>query len=391
MIEMIEDEELRELFRIESEEHIQIIEKGLLDLEKNPKDYETLHLIFREAHSMKGASRMLGISDIESIAHIFEEVLGKASRGEFEITGSFIDTYYEALDAMKNLVSEAVTGEKTDVDVVAILDKLLSNKPDESNVSSATMISRTKEAPPTQVESTSTPSIVNVTPTPVTAPVSQPLDVKPEIIPEKESSVIQIEEPKKVSETKQELSEIDKIIESKKASIVNSPPTVAKKEDPKDKKNTEQKKMDTMRVEPAKLDSLMVQSGELIVTKNRISNRVKEAGEIQYIYEETIRTILEGTKILTQIDKDSTLSPKIRFIVSQFMEVYQKQSLKFELLGQSIKDLKKVLTHDVTRLSMTALKIERSIYNIRMLSLNNVFTLFHRTIRDLGRETGKNL
>jgi two-component system, chemotaxis family, sensor kinase CheA len=239
------------------------------------------------------------------------------------------------------------------------------------------------------VGSTSTPSNVNVTPTPVTAPVSQPLDIKPETPPEKESSVVQKEEPKKVSETKQELSELDKIIESKKASIVNSPPTVAKKEDPKDKKNTEQKKMDTMRVEPAKLDALMVQSGELIVTKNRISNRVKEAGEIQYIYEETIRTILEGTKILTQIDKDSTLSPKIRFIVSQLMEVYQKQSLKFELLGQSIKDLKKVLTHDVTRLSMTALKIERSIYNIRMLSLNNVFSLFHRTVRDLGRETGK--
>ena len=62
---------------------------------------------------------MLGLSDIESIAHIFEEVLGKASRGEFEITGSFIDTYYQALDAIKNLVSEAVTGEKTDVDVVS--------------------------------------------------------------------------------------------------------------------------------------------------------------------------------------------------------------------------------------------------------------------------------
>jgi two-component system, chemotaxis family, sensor kinase CheA len=90
MVDMIEDEELRELFRIESEEHIQIIEKGLFDLEKNPKDYETLHLIFREAHSMKGASRMLGISDIESIAHIFEEVLGKASRGEFEISGPFL-------------------------------------------------------------------------------------------------------------------------------------------------------------------------------------------------------------------------------------------------------------------------------------------------------------
>ncbi len=304
---------------------------------------------------------------------------------------SFIDTYYEALDAMKNLVSEAVTGEKTDVDVVSILDKLLSNKPEEQNVSSASMISRTKEAPSTQSESTTSQSVVSPTPPPTSAPVPQSIDFKPESIPEKQTTVVQKEEPKKDPETKPELSEIDKIIESKKASIVNSPPTVAKKEDPKDKKNAEQKKMDTMRVEPAKLDALMVQSGELIVTKNRISNRVKEAGEIQYLYEETIRTLLEGSKFLTQIDKDSNLSPKIRFLVSQLMEVYQKQSSKFELLGQSIKDLKKVLTHDVTRLSMTALKIERSIYNIRMLSLNNVFSLFHRTVRDLGRETGKNL
>ncbi|HMZ60996.1 MAG TPA: Hpt domain-containing protein, partial [Leptospiraceae bacterium] len=79
--DMIEDSELRDLFQIESEEHLQIIEKGLLELEKNPNDLETLHLIFREAHSMKGASRMLGLSDIESISHLFEDMLGKASRG----------------------------------------------------------------------------------------------------------------------------------------------------------------------------------------------------------------------------------------------------------------------------------------------------------------------
>lgn len=381
---MIEDEELRELFRIESEEHIQIIEKGLLDLEKNPKDYETLHLIFREAHSMKGASRMLGISDIESIAHIFEEVLGKASRGEFEITPSFIDTYYVALDAMKNLVHEAVTGEKTDLDVVSILDLLLANKPGDSNDSKATIISKPKE------------DSLPKKPSPV--PVSTPSAIQEETIAPSpdpiQETVTEVPSPKKEeveASSKPTHLEIEKIIESKKASIVNSPPTVSKKEDPKDKKPVDPKKMDTMRVEPAKLDALMVQAGELIVTKNRISNRVKDAGEVQYVYDETIRTILESKKILTQIEKDSSLSPKIRFLVSQLMDVYKKQSGKFENLGLNIKELKKAMTHDVTRLSMTALKIERSIYNIRMLSLNNVFSLFHRTVRDLGRETGKNV
>lgn len=384
-MEMIEDEELRELFRIESEEHIQIIEKGFLDLEKNPKDYETLHLIFREAHSMKGASRMLGISDIESIAHILEEVLGKASRGEFEITSEFIDTYYVALDAIKNLVHEAVTGESMDVDVVSVLDKLLANKPGEPASEKLSVISQSKESTTTNTnKKESKPE------------EEQKQESGQEIKEVREEKVVvqEIQSSPKIEEqipAKTEISEIDKIIESKKASIVNSPPTVTKKEENKQKKSTDPKKMDTMRVEPAKLDALMVQSGELIVTKNRISNRVKEAGEIQYIYEETIRTVLESSTIITQIEKDPNLSPKIRFLVSQLMEVYEKQSNKYEILGQAIKDLKKVLTHDVTRLSMTALKIERSIYNIRMLSLNNVFTIFHRTVRDLSRETGKNV
>ena len=149
---MIEDQELRDLFQIESEEHIQVIEKCLLTLEKNPHDYDILHLIFREAHSMKGASRMLGLSDIESIAHIFEEVLGKASRGEFQITPKQIDIYYEGIDAIKKLVNEAVTGENSDVDVVSVLDKLIESKNDiskktEASKNKASIITVEKKEP----------------------------------------------------------------------------------------------------------------------------------------------------------------------------------------------------------------------------------------------------
>ena len=64
---MIEDSELRDLFRIESSEHIQAIEDGLLKIEKDPRNPELLEELFREAHSLKGASRMLDLSDIEVI------------------------------------------------------------------------------------------------------------------------------------------------------------------------------------------------------------------------------------------------------------------------------------------------------------------------------------
>ena len=382
---MIEDQELRDLFQIESEEHIQVIEKCLLTLEKNPHDYDILHLIFREAHSMKGASRMLGLSDIESIAHIFEEVLGKASRGEFQITPKQIDIYYEGIDAIKKLVNEAVTGESSDVDVISVLDKLIESKND---ISKKTESSENKA------------SIITVE-------KKEPEEVKPEIpreevkaepkpTPIADNTVIPEPPPKEQVATpnppKPEIKDqIDKIIESKKASVVDTP---SKKEgDPeKNKPNSiEQKKTDTMRVDPSKLDALMVQTGELIVTKNRILNRVKEVGDAYYSYEELLRTVQETRNLLSNFAKQTDLSPKHKFFLTQLQELNTKETSKLENLEENINRLKKNLSNDTTRLSLTSMKIERRIYNLRMLSLSTVFSLFHRTVRDLSRETGKNV
>ena len=59
---MIEDRELRSLFKIESEERLQHLDDGLLRLEKTPTDPSLLEDLFREAHSLKGAARMLGLT-----------------------------------------------------------------------------------------------------------------------------------------------------------------------------------------------------------------------------------------------------------------------------------------------------------------------------------------
>ena len=56
---IIEDEELRELFQQESDEHLQVLEQGLLRLENDPTDQETLDQAFRATHSLKGAAKMV--------------------------------------------------------------------------------------------------------------------------------------------------------------------------------------------------------------------------------------------------------------------------------------------------------------------------------------------
>ncbi len=126
---MIEDQELCTLFKTESEEHLQHLDEGLLRLESNPQDSATLEEVFRAAHSLKGAARMLGVSDVETIAHQFEDALGAAKRGRTVLSSDTIDRLYGGLDAIRQLVQEAVTGAAAGVNVERVLAQLSGAEP----------------------------------------------------------------------------------------------------------------------------------------------------------------------------------------------------------------------------------------------------------------------
>jgi two-component system chemotaxis sensor kinase CheA len=121
---MIEDKELRELFQIESAEHIQRLEKGFLRLEKEPGNGAVLEETFREAHSLKGSARMLGVDDVEKIAHRMEDILGGAHKGTVPLSSAAILSLLKGLDAIRSLVNEAVTGQPSGVRASAILEQL---------------------------------------------------------------------------------------------------------------------------------------------------------------------------------------------------------------------------------------------------------------------------
>jgi two-component system chemotaxis sensor kinase CheA len=95
---MIEDLELRSLFKTESEEHLRLLEEGLLRLEGNPTDRKTLEEVFRGAHSLKGGAAMLGLRSIEQLAHGFEDVLNAARQGKVVLASGEIDRLCKQLD-----------------------------------------------------------------------------------------------------------------------------------------------------------------------------------------------------------------------------------------------------------------------------------------------------
>lgn len=121
---MIDDKELRDLFEIESAEHIQRLEQGFLHLETDRGNRAVLEESFREAHSLKGAARMLGLTDIERVSHRIEDILGGANKGTIPLSSEALDGLYKGLDAIRGLVGEAVTGTRSAVNTSEIIQKL---------------------------------------------------------------------------------------------------------------------------------------------------------------------------------------------------------------------------------------------------------------------------
>ncbi|MGR8929611.1 MAG: hybrid sensor histidine kinase/response regulator [Gammaproteobacteria bacterium] len=108
---MITDPELKKLFKAESEEHLAKLDAGLLRLEKTPTDQELLEEIFRESHSLKGASRMLGLNRIESTAHGLESIFNAARKGEAPLTPDTIEQMNAKLADLRQRVRDALGDE----------------------------------------------------------------------------------------------------------------------------------------------------------------------------------------------------------------------------------------------------------------------------------------
>jgi two-component system chemotaxis sensor kinase CheA len=121
---MIEDEELRTLYKVSSEEHIQQLEAGILHLEKNPEDTSSLEDLMREAHSLKGDSRMLGVDDVEVVSHRLEDIFGSLLKKETEINADLSDRIYSSLDAIRKLVHQAVTDEPSNINPHRVVAQL---------------------------------------------------------------------------------------------------------------------------------------------------------------------------------------------------------------------------------------------------------------------------
>lgn len=105
-------DEIYKIFQVEAEEIISKLNNSLLALEKNPHNKDAILMLFRDAHTLKGASRMVGFNSIQAVAHKMEDILGLAKDNKIQLNEKTVDILYKTVDFLSELVEKSVEKEQ---------------------------------------------------------------------------------------------------------------------------------------------------------------------------------------------------------------------------------------------------------------------------------------
>lgn len=322
---------LRELlddFKVEAAEHIEEIINGLLVLEKDGQSDENQVLIekvFREIHSLKGASRAVNQPLIEQLCMSFESVFHAIKNGKIKLESDYFEQFYKASDTLQLLV-DGIDQEKSEVSMQQIQH-----------------LCRT-------FESMTSDGL------PKTSSLFQQLQSKTETKPE--------EKPK-----------ITPINDEPKTKAVKAPQTAEKKK-PQDQASIEPKvsasESETVRVATSKLYELLRQAEEMVSIKTALHFQIDQLQSIQNSFSSWRRSLLEQTGSAHQLAED---------LASQNLFVRQHE----EAISRLHSSLEK-LRHSTIR---SVEELQLSVKKTLMFPFASLLNVAPKIVRDLSKASDK--
>ena len=278
---------LFEIFREECGEHIQKLNDGLLLIERQPSE-APWNEIMRTAHSLKGASRMMGIKTIETLSHRLETLLTQLNSGKQQISSTVMDALYRGVDSVSQSIAALAEGGEPE-SIAEVVEQ----------IEAAAREKSPPEAPQ----------------------VSESPDAKDKTSPAQGSSPTSIQ---------------------KKHGIALS----------------------TIRVQTNRLDTLINQAGELLVSKIEALENLRHIEKTLDLLEEWRHTFA----------RDNEQSPSL---------------IRLDALNEELYNVLLGLSESTHRLERLVDDIHEGVRDLRLLPLSTILEPLSRTVRDLCRELGK--
>jgi chemotaxis protein histidine kinase CheA len=347
-------------FQEEASEYLQRLNEGVITLEGDPGNRQLIDQMLRDAHTLKGSSRMVGLIEISDIAHRLEDIMVKIRDGQITFNPEMSDFFFEALDTIVYLTDNAGGELPEGVDLESLQARLAALASTGDAKSAAV-------AAPAEEDVAEGAAASVVVPMPEAAPAVEAEPVAA-VASGGSSAVVGTATP--VTEA------APTSAAAHAASLASAKRTVSDDE----LKTREQA---TIRVHASQLDALLNMTSEVVISQIKAEQRIQDLRSLQGELAETrqlwqrLRTSLVAQAAASS---DGALSTDIDALESEFSE-----------LRRQLNTLTKEYADDTSRASTVVSDLQEHGMRLRMLPVSTIFDKFPRAMRDLAKQFRKEI
>jgi two-component system chemotaxis sensor kinase CheA len=117
-------EELLQDFLLEASDLLSDVDSKLMDLEKSPNDKTILNVIFRGFHTIKGGAGFLNATELVTLCHLTENLFDKLRNDELQLNPSLLDVIMAATGEVRLMFNDLGRGVQPQRAPQAVLDAL---------------------------------------------------------------------------------------------------------------------------------------------------------------------------------------------------------------------------------------------------------------------------
>ena len=139
---------------------------------------------------------------------------------------------------------------------------------------------------------------------------------------------------------------------------------------------------DTIRVSVGKLDDLMAQVGELLVSKINAEQRQVDGNQIAYQIDQWDLVWRELKAVIPNLDGDSG---------RRVNDIFARHSEQMQALGQKFTRFRQDINRDAIRLGMVTSDLQDRVRHVRMVPFQALVLGLERAVRDAARSAGKHV
>lgn len=339
-------------FQEEAQDLLQRLNEGVITLEGDPTNRELIDQMMRDAHTIKGSSRMVGLIEISDVAHWLEDIMVKVRDGELAYTPQMSDHFFEALDAIVYLADNKGVNEGGALDLEGLQVRLAALAATGTDAVESTSDAAPQPAEPKGKRAKSVSKKRSRKEAESEPPAATPQSPVDEAEPTDDASAHELGQAAAV-ETKAASDELKSKVQA------------------------------TIRIRTSQVDSLLNLISEVVIAQIKAEQRASEMRTILAENVETWQAWLRVKAILLNIAERGG-----------FDGLEEDVNLMDTRLADGRRELTnfvKLYTEDVSRGSLVVTDLQEQGMRLRMLPANTIFQTFPRAMRDLAKQFRKEI